>query len=327
MAEYAYFSPVTGADTVAGSERYSGIASISSDIRYPINNDGYAMPMVRFDFFDPGGAQRSAPLVHLQLPEQFRTNHTNNYQESQYIFPGSGIFNTIKNAVSGPPAEEGSEAQAQMNASAQSMSAANAFEYMLSRGGANFSGFINSGGMSGIDQYEFNKRQFVNQLQQLLYKGPTYRQFQMPFLMRPRNYDEARNITSAISMMKIAAATSPATELSISFSDILDTGIDGFDVEGGLNDIPFTFEYPDLVRFTILVQNSTGGLQQLFQSKLCAIVDLNVQYGAQRINFVEGPNNKMFPTETGMDITLKEVEFNTAKDYIDEASDSNRTIR
>jgi hypothetical protein len=60
---------------------------------------------------------------------------------------------------------------------------------------------------------------------------------------------------------------------------------------------------------------------------LCAIVDLNVQYGAQRINFVEGPNNKMFPTETGMDITLKEVEFNTARDYIDEANDSNRTIR
>jgi hypothetical protein len=283
------------------------------------------MPMVRFDFFDPGGSQRSAPLLHLQLPEQFRTNHQNNYQEAQYIFPGSGTFATIKNAVTGPPAEEGSEEQASAVASNQQMSAANAFEYMLARGGANFSGFINSGGMSGIDQFEFNKRQTVNQLQQLLYKGPTYRQFQMPFLMRPRNYDEAKNITHAISMMKIAAATSPRQELDISFSDVIDTGI--FDVEGGLNDIPFTFDYPDLVRFTILVQNSKGQTQQLFQSKLCAIVDLNIQYGSQRINFVEGDNDIMFPTETGMDMALKEVEFNTAADYIREAQDSNRTIR
>jgi hypothetical protein len=325
MAEYAYFSPVTGADSVSGGERYSGFAN--QDIRYPIDNDGYVMPMVRFDFFDPGGVQRTTPLLHLQLPEQFRTNHQNNYQESQYIFPGSGIFNTIKNAISGPPAEEGSDEQAQNVASNQQMSAANAFEYMLSRGGASFSGFINSGGMSGIDQFEFNKRQFVNQLQQLLYKGPTYRQFQMPFLMRPRNYDEAKNITDSISMMKIAAATSPADELDISFSDIIDTGIEGMNVDGGISDIPFTFTYPDLVRFTILVKNSQGNLQQLFQSKLCAIVDLNVQYGSQRINFVEGPNNTMFPTETGLDITLKEVEFNTAKDYIEEANDSNRTIR
>ena len=325
MAEYAYFSPVTGSDTVSGSERYSGF--LNQDIRYPIDNDGYVMPMVRFDFFDPSGVQRTAPLLHLQLPEQFRTNHQNNYQEAQYIFPGSGIYNTIKNAITGPPAEEGSEEQAANVAANQQMSAANAFEYMISRGGASFSGFINSGGMSGIDQYEFNKRQFVNQLQQLLYKGPTYRQFQMPFLMRPRNYDEAKNITDAISMMKVAAATSPGLELNVNFADILDTGIDGMNVEGGISDIPFTFAYPDLVRFTILVKNSQGNLQQLFQSKLCAIVDLNVQYGSQRINFVEGANNTMFPTETGLDVTLKEVEFNTARDYIDEANDSNRTIR
>ena len=113
-----------------------------------------------------------------------------------------------------------------------------------------------------------------------------------------------------------------------------DTGEGTFD---SLASVPYTFTYPDLLQFNIFVSNPnqsavTGGIsgdyQRVFTSRLCAIIDLNVQYGSNRINFVKSDGGSVsYPSEVAISLALKEVEFNTSHEAIQEASDSNRTIR
>lgn len=330
-----YFTPLPS-ESVVGSERYSPLLT-KSKIQYPLGNSGFIEPYIQFVAHSPDGdAYNSVPRTSLPLPEQFRTSHQNNYQESQYIFPGQTIFSAIKNAVGKSNSDSANNASGNSNAQQSGqLSAANAFEYMLLKGGDTFSGFINSGGMSGIDQFEFYNKKVVNNMQQLLYKGPVYRNFEIPILMRPQSEDEAKEILAAVSFFKMAAATSPLDGLDIDAGAVLgtDTGEGTFD---SLASVPYTFTYPDLLQFNIFVSNPnqdgvsgiSGNYQRVFTSRLCAIIDLNVQYGSNRINFVKSDGGSVsYPSEVAISLALKEVEFNTSHEAIQEASDSNRTIR
>ena len=270
------------------NERYAdvGIDAIKFPAKLDAGNDDHVTPYVKMVILNADGARvTSAPFLYLKAPNQLNLSNINNYQQDGPIFgAGSTTGFQIANDIGGAVETAG-------------LSAAEALEYTISKGGQSLLGFLGSAGLNNLSQFEFLSKNTVNPMQQQLYKGPTFRRYQLPFNMKPRNVDDAKSASKAVTTLKLAAAASLS------------------EADESLSGINLTFGYPNLIQFTIIVKKSPSsafeGLtvgnaeyQILFRSKPCVIETVQSDYGGQKMTFFTEDN---YPTETNLTLSLIEI--------------------
>lgn len=273
-------------------------------IDYPINNDGYNVPYLRFVFLDAYGVKvEQAPRINLKLPNAFNLSNFSDYSKTDNIFGGRNELSAAIDAKRSKDAT--SEAYDPANYVA---SAAEAFQYTLEKGLGSLLGFVGSAGMNSLSQYEYLQKQAVNPQAQLLYKGPQYRKYQIPVALRPRNKTESRNCLAIISAFRLAS--SPTAPVG--------TGVLGATIGPGTS---FTFGYPHLAQFNINFMK-TDSLTTLYRSKACSIDSVSVDYGGQKMTFFEDG----VPTEMNLTIQLTEVTPRTVGDAKFDSRSNQNTI-
>ena len=315
----------------------------------------FVTPMARFEFFDAFASEKSsAAIVFIRMGGTFQTALSNGYQETQSIF--------------GQPNSEGTISGALGNAAKGGL---DALYKQLVGAGAGAAGFISSAGLSGKAQYEFMTRKVLNTFQQLIYQGPTFRRFTLPFSMKPTSMQEAEKMVQIIQSFRIASSPKgagfkfaetinsndsdaaiakratepppPAGEAAPTPTGFTQTEIN--DLFGGSNNgavalddgarstaSNFSFGYPDMCKFQILLQRSPNGadagLAEVFASEYCVIENVQVDYGSQNkmVFFSTTSGGKYYPSEVTLTIGLRETTLPTADFMSTNHTSTERTI-
>ena len=165
-------------------------------------NQDFVVPMAKFSFYDTKGVPlsgSSAPTIYVRLGGTFNSTLTNGYQEAQGIMgspTGTSIFDG-----------EAGKALGRLGSSF-----IEGIQRQIVQGVAGATGYVASAGQSGKTQVEFLQRVMLNNFQQLIYQGPTFRRFQLPFNMKPHSLDEAETMLSIISSFRVASSPRTGTE-------------------------------------------------------------------------------------------------------------------
>ena len=309
----------------------------------------FVSTVARFQFYDAFAENLSAesPTVFIRMGGTFQTTLSNGYQESQNIFgtpdenASDSVFGGLKQLL-----KPGS-------------SALEAVFKQLKFASAGAQGFIQSVGLSGKSQYEFISKRFLNNFQQLIYQGPTFRRFTLPFTMRPTSYDEAENMMNIVNTFRYASSPKgndpdgPGVADSVNgindLADLKDDALkaaeeankatqDVYDflgpagIGGQAYNTVYSFGYPDTCKFELLLQKNSGAntaLAELFASEMCVIENVSVDYGSQNkmVFFSSGDNDKYYPSEVTMTINLRETSLPTTGTLVNERTTSEtRTI-
>lgn len=240
-------------------------------------HSGFVTPMARFQFFNAFGESTSgsSPIIFIHMGGTFQTALQNGYSETTSIF---GMPN--------------SETGIGTNLATIAKGGLDAVYKQLQSATAGAAGFISSAGLSGKAQYEFLTRRVLNTFQQLIYNGPTFRRFQLPFTMKPTSLAEAEKMIDIIKSFQIASSpkgkadakseklvgkaadnlentskdkadqVTDDSKVTLADSDIRQiTGeapgnLDGSASSGGLGN--FSFGYPDMCQFEIILKKTTG---------------------------------------------------------------------
>ena len=291
----------------------------------------YVIPMARFKFYTATGEQSTtARPIYIRLGGTFNTQLTNSYQKSTGIFgnveKGKDI-GTIKGFIGSMFDSGGTALQSSIIKS-------------LGAG----AGFVASAGQSGKSQIEFLTRKVFNSFQQLIYQGPEFRAFQLPFNMKPTSYEEAKTMRDIIQTFRIASSPRASGSTALDPDDITKskTEQDALDAakkdksatevdiinEGQLNlegvnaatkSAPLTFGYPDMCKLElVLYHNDKKDISVVFQSDYCMIDNVTIDYGASnKMVFLANPESVVagdyFPSEVNMTIALRESVLVTAE--------------
>ena len=317
-------------------------------------HSGFVTPMARFQFFDPLGTTARGPIVFIRMGGSFQSGLSNGYQETQSIF--------------GQPDSTGSVSGITANAVKGGLDAVYKQLQSAAAGGV---GFLSSAGLSGKAQYEFMTRKVLNTFQQLIYQGPTFRRFTLPFTMKPTSMQEAEKMVQIIQSFRIASSPKGAGDnLTVAVKDagntvsqkadqpapdpnappVEETGFTQTEIdnlfgggnngavaldEGGRTSVSnFSFGYPDMCRFEIVLQKSPGGadtfLTQVFSSEYCVIENVQVDYGSQnKMLFFDKDtetDGKYYPSEVTLNISLRETSLPTDGAVYTDHQNSTRTI-
>lgn len=330
-----------GLNTGTGAYPATGTIIFGSDY----GHSNFVTPMARFVFYDNLGKLQApgSPVIFIRMAGAFQSALQNGYQESQNIFgsPTSDgaiafSYNTVKGGV-------------------------DALLKQLVGGGAGAQGFIASAGQSGKAQYEFMTRKVLNTFQQLIYQGPSFRRFTLPFVMKPTSLDEAKKMTDIIKTFRIASSAKGAgndlqaegsannsvasdstqtqaerdkelAETTKLTTEQINSLFAGGSVAGSSDGRTFSFGYPDMCKFQIVLQRSPNGastaLSEVFGSEFCVIENVQVDYGSQnKMVFFSSDNSdgKYYPSEVTLSIGLRETTLPLAGQIADGQS-GNRTI-
>ena len=314
-------------------------------------HSNFVTPMARFAFYDNFGSAltRGSPIIFIRMAGTFQSGLQNGYAESQNIFgtpdPATGAigfaFDTVKGGV-------------------------DALLKQVVGASGTAAGFIGSAGLSGKAQYEFMTRKVLNTFQQLIYSGPSFRRFTLPFVMKPTSLAEAEKMTDIIKTFRIASSAKGAGNNEFIFKDSTKNAVEqraadsaaagevedkndvvkettNFTVEeinslfaggnvAGSGSRTFSFGYPDMCKFQIVLQRSPNGadagLAEVFGSEYCVIENVQVDYGSQnKMVFFssDGTDGKYYPTEVTLTIGLRETTLPLAG-QIEAGHSGNRTI-
>jgi len=309
---------------VSGHDRYTraGLVQGNGVWQFPIQNDDFNVPFLQFKFLDAFGNifnQQRAPTIYLRMPGQFNVSGFSEYARTDNIFGAGNQLLKNENDLAIGRAKQEESFDSSLIAK-YGLSAAEAFQTGIARALAGVEGFLASGGMNNLAQFEFTQRQAINPFSQLLYKGPQHRKYQIPVVMRPRSKQEADHIKKIIHTFRVASSPSvPTTDGNLRYSTInrgsqtVNTGIG----EGST----FTFGYPHLTQFDVVFQTPEQNLK-IFRSKPCVIDSIAVDYGGQKMTFFEDGN----VTEAQLTIQLTEIIPRTLGDGMSEARNPNFSI-
>ncbi len=320
-------------------------------------HSGFLTPMARFQFFDALGTTARGPIVFIRMGGTFQSALANGYQETQSIF--------------GQPDSTGSVTGITANAVKGGLDAVYKQLQSAAAGGV---GFLSSAGLSGKAQYEFMTRKVLNTFQQLIYQGPTFRRFTLPFSMKPTSMQEAEKMVQIIQSFRIASSPKGAGDnLTVKVTDAdntvtnqadkpaeaagaeetTPTGFTQTEIDnlfgGGNNGAValddgarasvsnFSFGYPDMCRFEIVLQKGAYGggttdtfLTQVFSSEYCVIENVQVDYGGQNKMVFFSPEGatggKYYPSEVTLNISLRETSLPTDGAVYTDHQNEKRTI-
>jgi len=277
--------------------RYETAGLRGAQLRFPTQTDSFNTPFIKFNFLDAlGSLIGNAPIIHLRMPSVFNISSFSDYSRTEQIVGAAAAkLNTYG----------GTGLAALSNAVESSViNMAEAIQYSLAKGVGSALGFLESAGLSGINQFEFTNRQAINPMSQMLYKGPQYRKYQVPVPMRPRNRAEAKDVQDIIKAFRVASSPSYSTS-NYSGADAT--------VAAALSDTSFTFGYPHLVTFNIEFYRETAAgsaIQVLYKSKPCVLDAVTVDYGGQKLSFFEDG----IPTEMNLNLQMTEITPRTLGD-------------
>ena len=330
-----------GLNTGTGSYPQTGTIIFGSDY----GHSNFVTPMARFVFYDNLGKFQAtgSPIVFIRMAGAFQSALQNGYQESGNIF--------------GSPTSDGAIAFTY----ATVKGGVDALYKQLVGGAAGAQGFIQSAGQSGKAQYEFATRKVLNTFQQLIYSGPTFRRFTLPFVMKPTSKDEAEKMMNIIKTFRIASSPKGDANVLTAEGSTVDSTNDnaqenkeqqdkeaaentkltndqitslfaGGNVAGSSNRT-LSFGYPDMCKFQIVLQDPTtnksdGGIAEVFASEFCVIENVQVDYGSQnKMVFFsnETVGGKYYPSEVTLSIGLRETTLPLAGQIADGQS-GDRTI-
>jgi hypothetical protein len=169
----------------------SGIIRFGSDF----GSQDFVVPMAKFTFFDAKGVPlgSNAPVIYIRLGGTFNTQLSNGYQDATGIMGdpgGTSIF-----------ASDTAKAIGRLGGSF-----IEGIQKQIVQGVAGATGYVASAGQSGKAQVEFLQRVMLNNFQQLIYQGPTFRRFQLPFIMKPHDKTEAETMLDIISSFRVASS-------------------------------------------------------------------------------------------------------------------------
>jgi hypothetical protein len=317
-------------------------------------HSGFVTPMARFQFFDALGTTARGPIVFIRMGGTFQSALANGFQETQSIFGQPSSDGTVSGAL-GSAVKGGLDAVYKQIAGAAGSAA----------------GFIGSAGLSGKAQYEFMTRKVLNTFQQLIYQGPTFRRFTLPFTMKPTSMQEAEKMVQIIQSFRIAASPKgagdnitlkvkdanntvnqqagqpapdpnapPAEETGFTQTEIDElfgggnNGAVSLDQGSRVSVSNFSFGYPDMCRFEIVLQKSPGAsdtfLTQVFSSEYCVIENVQVDYGGQNKMVFFSPEGatggKYYPSEVTLNISLRETSLPTDGAVYTDHQNATRTI-
>lgn len=358
-------TPSSAGGAATEANQLPPFAILQGDYSYPTQSDlifgtdyahsDYVIPIARFSFYNANGEKttKGAPNIYMKLGGSFQSGLSNPFSPAQNIYgnPGTsldaGIIGTIKAAGEG---------------------FSTALLKQAIGGVAGIGGAFASAGQSGKQNVEFLQRKLFNQFQQLIYNGPNFRQFTLPFAMKPTSYEEAKVMRNILATFRIASSPVVGAQVDVgvdqldvrvpetaSAASILEsTGVSANQAAaeaqaradaakaGTVTQTDYdqlisssyttkTFGYPDMCRFQIvLYQKDVQEFPVLFESDLCVIENVNIDYGGQsKMTFFKPPSGtgQYFPTEVTLNIGLKETSLITATYASTEVlNQPNRTI-
>jgi hypothetical protein len=290
------------------TDRYASLGS--TEIQFPSSNEGFNVPIARFTMLDAyGNRVTGAPKLQIRMPNLFNITNISDYAKTDNIF---GAPTAYKSAAEGlynqAAAKDG------FSAANFALTAADALQYSIKKGFAGVAGFAESAGMGNVGQFEFTGRAAINPMSQMLYKGPQYRRYQMPFILKPKTRNESENIKKIISAFRLASSPSlPNT----SGRGIGDTSVS---IGEGTS---FTFGYPHLTQFDLLFYTDDKNSKRIFRSKPCVIESVSTDYGSQKMTFFEDGN----PAEITLTVQLTEIVPRTLGDAKYDAVSSEITLK
>lgn len=153
----------------------------------------YVIPIIRFTFFDPNGNARTVPPIYMRLGGAFQSQMNQAYADAQGIFGSPNSASRIFEGVAGQA----------VGALGDSLLAA--LQRQLVAGIAGTTGYLASAGQTGRAQIEFLTRKFLNNFQQVVYQGPRFRMFSLPFSMKPTSENEAKSMIEIIHNLRTAS--------------------------------------------------------------------------------------------------------------------------
>lgn len=327
-----------------GSYSFSGFGTeIGNNQNYPpgfnikfgsnFAHSDYVVPMARFQFLNPDGSNADAPFIYVRMGSAFNTQVLNTWQEATNVFaPGGNVPGQSEAGFFGLLSDIAGTGM-------------DAIQKQILSGVTEAAGYIGSAGLAGKQQVEFIRKKFLNNFQQLIYGGTTFRRFQLPFSMKPTSYEEAQAMWDIISAFRVASGPKaiPSSENNLPGSslDLETTGrlptdafVDG-NPDKGLTpkgellqkqitersgaelargtDV-LTFGYPDLTQFDILLCKADGEIASLFRSEACAIEAVSVDYGAGgKMKFFDAQGDgNYYPTDVNLSLSLREIRLPTA---------------
>ena len=272
----------------------------------------FAVPMARFQFYNNVGSSRGdkAPILYIRMGGQFQTGLANGYE------PATNIYGNPSGTMEGDNSDD-----AQFALPQNVQGGLTALYKQLNSAYTSGVGFLSSAGTNGKAQYEFLTRRVLNTFQQLIYQGPTFRRYTLPFIMKPTSLIEAKAMINIIKTFRIASSPKGGAPETLSSARVAteqetdaiprgenDTTIDT--VLGLLKNTPIAFGYPDMCSFEIVMAEPTGALPtQIFGSEFCVIENVQVDYGSQNkmLFFGQANDGKYYPAEVTLTINLKET--------------------
>jgi hypothetical protein len=287
-------------------QRYAKAGLANQNIQYPNSPlNEFNVPFMKFLFLD-AYAERipDTPRVFIKVPNQFNISDFSEYSRTEAIFGSSTDFGMLSDMVFNE-----NRTKSGFDAANFALTASEAMKYAIQKGLASAQGFVQSAGLNNLGQAEFSARSAVNPFTQLLYKGPQYRKYQVPVMIKPKSRDEAKAALDIISVFRIASSPSVPSTTGISVGEK--------NIGAGSS---FLFGYPHLTQFDI--QFKTDNLVKiLFRSKPCVIDSVAVDYGGQKMTFFEDG----VPTEINITIQLTEIVPRTLGDSITDTKQGNTT--
>jgi hypothetical protein len=293
----------------------------------------YVIPMARFQFLNPDGSDASAPIIYVRMGSAFNTQVINSWTDATNVFaPGGNVPGQSEAGLFGLLSDIAGTGM-------------DAIQRQILSGITEAAGYIGSAGLAGKQQVEFIRKKFLNNFQQLIYSGTTFRRFQLPFSMKPTSYEEAQAMWDIISTFRVASGPKaiPSSEVNLPGSTFdLETSdrtpenlfVDG-DVNKGLTpageefqrqstvrsgaelgrsaDV-LTFGYPDLTQFDLILARADSEIDYLFRSEACVIESVSVDYGAgSKMKFFDAQGDgNYYPTDVNLTISLREIRLPTA---------------
>lgn len=273
------------------------------------------------------------------MTSSFETALSNPFQETEGIFGSPSNMDTVLGALK-----------------TIGVSGLEALTKQLINASGALGGYLASAGQTGKAQIEFLKREMFNNFQQLIYKGPQFRRFSPSFTMRPTSLAEAKAMKDIISTFKIASSPKSGSLEGDASTPILgsvtqaqrdnelgqlgintDTQSNGetdereistIDFSNILGDAKFTFGYPDMCSFEIMLLQGNDDITTVFRSKICVIENVAVTYGSQnKLTFFEDSGEgAYYPTDVTLQLQLKEAVLQTENDAQDESEAASITI-
>jgi hypothetical protein len=307
----------------------------------------FVVPVMAFTFYDALGEPKELSNLYIRMTSSFETALANPFQETEGIFGSPGNMDTVLGALK-----------------TIGVSGLEALTKQLINASGALGGYLASAGQTGKAQIEFLRREMFNNFQQLIYKGPQFRRFSPSFTMRPTSLAEAKAMKEIISTFKIASSPKSASlfgsleadastsilgpvtqaqrdaelgELGINTEtqsngeqdarEIEDTSTT-IDFSNILGDSKFTFGYPDMCSFEIMLLQGNDDITTVFRSKICVIENVAVTYGSQnKLTFFDDDGEgAYFPTDVTLQLQLKEAVLQTENDAQDEYENNSLTI-